>query len=110
VGEKFYFEDIGLRNAIFGYRQTDTGKIMENAVYNHLLYCGYEVTVGSDSNREIDFIARKKKKKIYVQVCYLLHDEKTIEREFGNLCQAARAEICHIEGTYKRADFQGYGV
>ena len=85
VGEKFYFEDIGLRNAIFGYRQTDIGKIMENMVYNHLLYCGYEVTVGSDGNREIDFIARKRGEKIYAQVCYLLHDEKTIEREFGNL-------------------------
>ncbi|MDR2579619.1 MAG: ATP-binding protein [Fibromonadaceae bacterium] len=85
IGEKFYFEDIGLRNAIFGYKQTDIGKIMENVVYNHLLHCGYEVTVGTDGDREIDFIARKKGEKMYVQVCYLLHDSKTIEREFGNL-------------------------
>ena len=85
IGEKFYFEDIGLRNAIFEYKQTDIGKIMENAVYNHLLYCGYEVAIGCDGDREIDFIARKSGEKIYVQVCYLLHDSKTVEREFGNL-------------------------
>jgi len=85
IGEKFYFEDIGLRNAIFEYKQTDIGKIMENAVYNHLLYCGYEVAIGSDGDKEIDFIAKKSGEKIYVQVCYLLHDSKTIEREFGNL-------------------------
>jgi len=85
IGEKFYFEDIGLRNAIFEYKQTDIGKIMENAVYNHLIYCGYEVTVGCDGDREIDFVARKGGEKIYVQVCYLLHDGKTVEREFGNL-------------------------
>ncbi|MDR2555213.1 MAG: ATP-binding protein [Fibromonadaceae bacterium] len=85
IGEKFYFEDIGLRNAIFEYKQTDTHKIMENAVYNHLLYCGYEVSIGCDGDREIDFVARKSGEKIYVQVCYLLHDNKTIEREFGNL-------------------------
>ncbi|MCL1966507.1 MAG: hypothetical protein FWF67_01350, partial [Fibromonadales bacterium] len=41
--------------------------------------------IGCDGDREIDFIARKKGEKIYVQVCYLLHDDKTIEREFGNL-------------------------
>ena len=85
VGEKFYFEDIGLRNAIFEYKQPDIGKIMENVVYSHLLYCGYEVTIGSDGGREIDFIAKKRGEKIYAQVCYLLHDSKTVEREFGNL-------------------------
>jgi predicted AAA+ superfamily ATPase len=58
---------------------------MENAVFNHLLHSGYELTVGSDGAREIDFIARKRGEKMYVQVCYLLHDDKTVECEFGNL-------------------------
>ncbi len=85
VGEKFYFEDLGLRNAIGGYKQTDIGKMMENAVYHHLLYNDYEVKIGEIGTFEIDFVATKKGEKIYIQVCYLLQEETTIEREFGNL-------------------------
>ena len=85
IGEKFYFEDIGLRNTICGYRQTDIGKIIENAVYKHLLYNEYEIRVGQTGTHEIDFVGSKKGETIYIQACYLLQEEDTIKREFGNL-------------------------
>jgi len=85
IGEKIYFEDIGLRNTITDYKQSDIGKIMENAVYNHLLFNDYEVKVGQVGQYEIDFIGKRKGEILYVQVCYLLYEQATIDREFGNL-------------------------
>ena len=85
IGEKLYFEDMGLRHAFWEYRPDDISKIMENIVYKHLLYNDYEVKVGQIGNREIDFVCKKNGEYLYVQVCYLLHDRQTIEREFGNL-------------------------
>ncbi len=85
IGEKFYYEDLGLRNAIFEYKQSDIAKIMENAVYNHLLINDYDVKIGQMGNNEIDFVCRKRGEVIYVQVCYLLQEQSTIDREFGNL-------------------------
>lgn len=85
IGEKFYFEDIGIRNAIAGYKATDMHKILENIVYLHLKMAGYSVAVGVEGNREIDFIAEKSGEKMYVQVAYMLTDQSTIDREFGNL-------------------------
>jgi len=85
IGEKLYFEDIGLRNAFWEYRPDDIAKIMENVVYKHLIYNDYEVKVGQIGDNEIDFVCKKNGEYLYVQVCYLLHSQKTIEREFGNL-------------------------
>ncbi len=85
VGEKHYFEDIGIRNALWGYRIQDLGKIMENVVFNQLLISGYRVTVGVLGGNEIDFIGNKNGEKIYIQVALTLYEEKTIKREFGNL-------------------------
>ena len=85
IGEKYYFENLGIRNAIWGYRLEDRGKIMENLVYNHLLYLDYEVKVGVLGDLEIDFVARKKGEIVYVQVALQLLSEKTINRELGNL-------------------------
>ena len=85
TGEKYYFQDLGLRNAIAGYKPNDIAKIIENAVYNHLLYLGYKVHVGKLGEKEVDFISEKKGDYCYFQVAYLLSDEKIIEREFGNL-------------------------
>jgi len=86
VGEKYYFEDLGLRNAIrsFDYRR-DVNKLMENAVYTHLLRTGYRVFIGKYGDLEIDFMAEKDGERKYIQVAYMLFDQKTIEREFGNL-------------------------
>lgn len=85
IGEKYYFEDIGIRNTISNYKQTDIGKIIENVVYKHLKYNNFEVRVGQTGPYEIDFVAEKQGEKLYIQTCYLLHDQATIDREFGNL-------------------------
>ncbi|MFW5751864.1 MAG: ATP-binding protein [bacterium] len=87
IGEKYFFEDIGIRNAIVGYRTNDIHKILENIVYLHLRMAGYSVTVGREGNKEIDFIAQKSGEKIYVQVAYILTNEETINREYGNLLE-----------------------
>ena len=84
-GEKYYFENMGIRNALWGYRLQDRGKIMENVVYNHLVANGYKTTIGIIGDNEIDFVAEKDGEKMYVQVALSLTEEKTIEREFGNL-------------------------
>jgi predicted AAA+ superfamily ATPase len=85
IGEKFYFEDIGIRNALTSFKLADIGKIMENVVYHHLQFNEYDLKVGQTGNNEIDFVASKRGELLYIQVCYLLQDEKTIAREFGNL-------------------------
>lgn len=85
IGEKYYFENLGIRNALWGFRAEDRGKILENAVYNHLLTENYKVQVGIIADNEIDFIAEKNGEKTYIQVALTLNEEKTIEREFGNL-------------------------
>lgn len=85
IGEKYYFENMGIRNALWGYRLQDRGKIIENVVYNHLLIEGYQVSVGIMGDLEIDFVAVKNGEKIYVQVALALVEEKTLDREFGNL-------------------------
>lgn len=87
IGEKFFFSDIGIRNVIAGYNPTDIHKILENVVFLHLRIAGYDVTVGSEGGREIDFIASRGGKRIYVQVAYLLEKPETAEREFGNLLE-----------------------
>lgn len=85
IGEKYYFENLGIRNALWGYRLQDMGKLMENIVHNHLLAEGYTVQIGILSSYEIDFIAQKNGEKLYLQVALSLLEEKTIAREFGNL-------------------------
>lgn len=87
IGEKYFFEDIGIRNAIVGYKTSDIDKILENVVYLHLRMAGYLVTVGLEGKKEIDFIAQKSGEKIYVQVAYMLTNEGTINREYGNLLE-----------------------
>jgi uncharacterized protein len=85
TGEKYYFENTGIRNAIIGFRPNDMGSVLENVVYNHLLYKGYTVQTGSLSTREIDFVCSKGGEKVYIQVALRLDEKSTIEREFGNL-------------------------
>ena len=85
TGEKYYFENTGIRNALWGYRPEDRGKILENVVYNHLLFLGYQVQVGSLGPLEIDFVGQRSGEKIYVQVALSINEAQTMEREFGNL-------------------------
>jgi len=86
IGEKYYFEDLGLRNVIRGLnRRDDLHKLLENAVYLHLLYQGYRVYVGKIGPNEIDFVGDKKGLKVYIQVALQLTEVSTTKREFGNL-------------------------
>jgi predicted AAA+ superfamily ATPase len=86
IGEKYYFEDLGLRNCIRPFNFAgEIGKLLENAVYMHLRQNGYNVYVGKMGDKEIDFVADKDGERLYIQVAYLLADEKIIQREFGNL-------------------------
>jgi len=85
MGEKYYFNDIGLRNSISGFSPFDLGQIIENAVYLHLKTMGYTVLVGKEQDREIDFIAERDGEKVYIQVALRITEKQTMEREFGNL-------------------------
>jgi predicted AAA+ superfamily ATPase len=83
--EKFYLADCSFKHALLGYRKDGISQILENIVYLELRRRGYDVFIGKLETREIGFACEKQGKNIYVQVAYLLHDQKTKEREFGNL-------------------------
>lgn len=84
--DKVYFSDLGIRNTIVGgERSKDIEKVIENVVYNQLVYDGFTVRVGQLRAGEIDFVCTKPERRIYVQASYLISDESTREREFGNL-------------------------
>jgi len=84
--EKYYFEDLGIRNALVRSSKTnDIEKRIENLVYLHLLRCGWKVRIGQLKSAEIDFVAEKGDQIIYIQATYIIASEDTEEREFGNL-------------------------
>lgn len=85
VGEKFYFQDLGMRNALAGFRISDMGKLIENCVFHHLISNGFTVFTGDWQTQEIDFVAEKNNERVYIQVAYVLTEQSTIDREFGNL-------------------------
>jgi uncharacterized protein len=85
IGEKYYFNDTGLRNTLITYRQDDLNKLFENLVYLHLVTRNYLVAVGYSEDKEIDFVAERLGRKAYFQVAYLIADQGTHDREFGNL-------------------------
>ncbi|PQJ73773.1 ATP-binding protein [Polaribacter gangjinensis] len=112
VGEKYYFENLGIRNALWGYRLEDRGKIIENVVYNQLLFLGYQVQVGVIGSHEVDFVASKGGEKWYLQVALTINDLKTIEREFGNLMRIKdnfRKTVITLD-RYQGASYQGIEV
>ena len=84
-GEKYYFENMGIRNVITGYKPQDRAMRLENLVYNHLVYSGYDVKIGTLGTEEIDFVCKRNGEILYVQVSLELSKQETIEREFGNL-------------------------
>lgn len=111
VNDKYYFEDLGLRNILVGgNRSSDIEKVMENAVYLHLKNLGYKVNVGTLPNGEIDFVAQKNGMTVYFQVAYLLVDKSTVEREFGNLMKIPNnypKYVISMDPIIKPKDFDG---
>ena len=85
IHDKYYLGDIGMRHAVFGFREGEITGVLENIVFLELLRRGYRVCIGKWGNREIDFIATREKEKLYIQVTYLLASPQVIEREFGVL-------------------------
>ena len=90
---KYYYTDIGLRNARLNYRQYDPGHIMENMIYNELLRRGYSVDVGvvfdrtgdSKVQKEIDFVVNDADKKIYIQSAFRMDTDKKESSELASL-------------------------
>lgn len=115
---KYYFTDLGLRNAILDFRQQEPTHLMENAIYNELLYRGYSVDVGSielvtkDKNDksirkqfEVDFVANNSDQRFYIQSAYAIPDEAKMQQE--------TASFRNIDDAFKKVivvkdDFQPY--
>ena len=91
---KYYIVDIGLRNYLLGFRDRDTGHVLENVVYLELLRRGYDVAIGKIDRFEVDFIATKADEKLYIQVTESMRDEMVRERELRPLQK--------IQDNYKR--------
>lgn len=81
--KKVYDEDVSLNSIRCMDNRYDLTHNMENIVYNELIYMGYNVSVYSNSGREIDFLAQKENKSYYIQVAYSVADEKAYQREFS---------------------------
>jgi len=109
IGNKFYFENTGIRNAVCGYKISDRGKLLENVVCNHLLYLGYEVKVGIFHKQEIDFVCERVNERLYIQVALRLDDQATIDREFGNLLTIPDnyPKIVVSESNFKGNTYEG---
>ena len=104
---KYYFEDIGLRNARLNFRQVDKGHIMENIIYNELLRRGYNVDVGvvevniTDENGirtkpqyEVDFICNQGSKRIYIQSAFEMNNQLKQNQE--------KKSLVNIDDSFKK--------
>ena len=93
---KYYFTDVGLRNARLGFRQIDTGHIMENIIYNELVLRGYSVDVGvivdrtkgQNAQKEIDFVVNNMDKRIYIQSALRMDEDEKVNAELSSLLLA----------------------
>lgn len=81
--DKYYLTDLGLGQVLNVNKKAQYGAYLENIVFNELIYRGYDVSIGNNNGKEIDFVATKYNQKEYYQVCYYLTDENVVEREFG---------------------------
>lgn len=82
---KNYIIDIGFRNMLLGYRDTDRGHIIENIVFLELIRCNYRVYIGKVGEMEVDFVAEKPNDKLYLQVTESMQSPETRERELRPL-------------------------
>ena len=82
---KYYIVDIGLRNYLLGFREGDSGHILENIIFYELMRRGYDVAIGKIDNQEVDFIATKTDEKKYIQVTETMNAPETRERELAPL-------------------------
>ena len=106
--EKYFLVDHGFYQAKYGDIE-NIGSVLENIVYIELLRRGYDVKIGIINDKEIDFICKKDKEKIYIQVTYLLKGDETIEREFSGLSQINDNFDKYVLSMDK-LDFSGNGI
>lgn len=98
ANSKYYFSDLGLRNAILNFRQIEPTHLMENAIYNELFYRGFNVDVGivevngknkngerAKINLEVDFVVNKGNEKFYIQSAFALSDDDKLKQEENSL-------------------------
>lgn len=106
---KYYLNDLSFKNYLLGTFPSDIGNILENYTYMQLKRMGFKVSVGIFNDVEIDFVAQKPEKTMYVQVCYILNEAKTIEREFGNLLliKDNHEKIVVSLDDFKLSDYEG---
>jgi len=109
INEKFYFEDWGIKNALLGFNNVDIGQVIENVIYIHLKSNDYNVMVGKYGEKEIDFICEKNGEKVYIQACYLMSDEKVVNREYSNLMEIRDNYIKLVVSLdrYAKANYKG---
>lgn len=105
---KFYIVDIGLRNYLLGFRDRDTGHVLENIVYFELLRRGYDVAIGKVDQTEVDFVASKADDRLYVQVTESMTSEDVRARELRPL-QAIRDNFEKIVLTLDTGLTTSYG-
>lgn len=104
---KYYFSDVGIRNALLGFRQQEENHIMENIIYNELRIRGYRVDVGiveertTDKNNktirrqyEVDFVANQGSKRYYIQSAFVMLSPEKAEQEMASLIR--------IDDSYKK--------
>jgi predicted AAA+ superfamily ATPase len=82
---KFYINDLAYKNYLYSGYGYGFGYLVENLVYLELRRAGFDVYVGSLRNKEVDFVARKADRIVYIQSTYMLSDEATVEREYSAL-------------------------
>ena len=85
VNEKYFVSDLSLIYAVMGYKDRQISGALENIVYWEMCRRGYDVFVGKQENREVDFVGLRKNERIYVQVTYRMDTAETAEREFAPL-------------------------
>ncbi|MCR4990657.1 MAG: ATP-binding protein [Lachnospiraceae bacterium] len=100
---KYYYSDMGLRNAFLNFRQYEETHIMENVIYNELIYRGYNVDVGvvearsEDGGRkqlEVDFVANQGSKRYYIQSAFAIPDQEKMDHE--------QASLIRISDSFKK--------
>ena len=112
TGGKYYIIDSGMRSYLDNYRDSDTGRVLENLVYNQLIYDGYSVMVGHLRGGEVDFVATRPRQRLYVQVAEDMRNEETLSRELGPLRKIGdeyRKIVVVLDGSYP-SDIDGIEI